>query len=57
MSKSRNDRQSKERRQKEATERNERWAKLTPTQQLEQLDKLKLNASKQRERIRKQLAK
>jgi hypothetical protein len=56
MSKSRNDRLSRERRQSEAKIRNEKWAALTPQQQLEQLDKLKLTATKQRNKIQKKVA-
>lgn len=55
MSKARNDRASRERRQKEAIVRNEAWAKLTPQQQLAQLDKLGLTAAKQRAKIQKKL--
>lgn len=53
MSKSRNDRLSRERRQKEAQIRNEKWAALTPQAQLKELDKLNLTATKQRAKIQR----
>jgi hypothetical protein len=53
MSKARNDRESRERRQKEAIERNSKWAALNPVQQLARLDELKLTATKQRAKIAK----
>jgi Spy/CpxP family protein refolding chaperone len=56
MSKSRNDRLSKERRQSEAKIRNEKWAALTPQQQIKKLDELKHNAFKQRNKIQKKVA-
>ena len=55
MSKARNDQASRDRRKAEATTRNERWAALTPANQIKELDKLKLVATKQRAKIAKAL--
>lgn len=41
---------------KEAQVRNELWAKLSPTEQLAQLDKLGLVATKQRKKIAAKMA-
>lgn len=41
---------------KEAEARNAVWAKLSPTHQLEYLDKLGLKASKQRKKIANKMA-
>lgn len=40
----------------EAEVRNSAWAKLSPTHQLEALDKLGLKATKQRKKIAKKMA-
>ena len=40
----------------EAVTRNTAWAQLSPTHQLEALDKLGLKASKQRKKIAKKMA-
>jgi len=47
----------KEQRQREAVERNERWAALTPEEQMAHLDKLQLTAKKQRAKIQREIEK
>lgn len=49
--------QMKHEKQKSAIQRNERWASLTPQQQLAELDEADLVAKKQRAKIQKLLAK
>lgn len=44
---------TKDQKRREAKERNERWASLTPAQQLAELDKRGLTAAKQRKKIAK----
>lgn len=55
MAKNRNDRTRKEVRQKEALVRNEKWASIPPEQQLNELNKLNLTATKQRSKISKKI--
>ena len=47
----------KEVKQREAIERNERWAALSPEEQLVHLDRFKLRAKKQRAKIEKSIKK
>jgi hypothetical protein len=54
MSKSRNDRQSRDRRKKEALVRNEKWAALTPEQQMQQLSTV-TGCIKQKAKIQKKI--
>jgi hypothetical protein len=53
MAKSRNDRESRDRRKKEALVRNEKWASLTLEQQLVRLGPV--GSDKQRARIQKKI--
>lgn len=53
MAKSRNDRASRDRRKKEALVRNEKWASLTPEQQLAKLGAT--GSTKQRAKIQKKI--
>lgn len=54
---SNNGRQRKAKRKSEAKARNDAWAALTPAQQIDSLNYRRLNASRQRSKIQKQLDK